>query len=244
MKKLVVLTILYAVQLAASASPLSAVEAHVGARIGGSIGSPVPFGNVPEGASGSPIIGLVVGGFLDWKIDSVLSIVTELQFVHYGASFSTPLEDHPVIDRIPVQSPDGSTVIYEVETVFTGVANGRFSNDYLQAPIYLAWRPLQKWRFTGGIYIGWLVSTSSYATGTGQVGIRPETVEKDMYFNEQLKGLDYGFQLGTQFFAFDDLFLDMRAVVGLTSIFDEGYQTVDRTVQNAYVHVTLGYRLF
>jgi len=222
----------------------TAIDPTVGARIGGSLGSPIPFGNIPEGASGSPIVGLVAGGYVDWGLSSTWTVVSEVQFVHYGASFSTPLQDHPIVERIPVQAPDGSTAIYEVETVFTGTANGEFSNNYIQLPVYAAWSPLPKWRFTGGLYLGWLVSTSSYATGTGTVGIRPEVVEKDMYFDEKLRGIDYGMQLGTQFFAFEDLFVDLRGVLGLTSIFDEEYKTVDRTVQNAYVHITLGYRIF
>jgi hypothetical protein len=220
------------------------VEITAGGRIGASVGSPVPFGNIPQGASGSPIIGLVAGGWVDWTIAPVWSIVSELQFVHYGSSFSTPLDNHPVTDRLVVEAPDGSTAIYEVETVFTGTASGQFSNNYVQLPVYAAWRPLQDWRFTGGVYVGWLVSTQSYAVGVGRVGIRPEIVEKDMYFNERIRGLDYGLQLGTQYFAFDDLFVDMRAVVGLTSVFTDDFKSFEETMPNAYVQVTLAYRVF
>ena len=92
--------------------------------------------------------------------------------------------------------------------------------------------------------MGWLVSTNSYAVGTGRVGIRPEVVQQNMYFNEKINGLDYGLQLGSQCWAFDDLFFDMRATLGLTSVFDEAFRTVDRTVQNFYVHLTLAYRVF
>ena len=65
-----------------------------------------------------------------------------------------------------------------------------------------------------------------------------------MYFDEKINGLDYGLQLGAQYWAFEDLALDMRATMGLTSVFDEAFRTVDRTVQNLYVHVTLAYRVF
>ena len=225
-------------------SPLHAVDPWVGAKLGTSVGSPVPFGNVPEGASGSPVLGLVAGAWVDWYHAAEWSVVSEVQYVHYGSSFSTPLENHPVIDRIPVTAPDGTTVVYEVETVFTGTATGEFSNHYVQLPVYAAWRPFDHWRFTGGGYVGWLVSTNSYAVGTGRVGIRPEVVQQNMYFNEKINGLDYGLQLGSQYWAFDDLFFDMRATLGLTSGFDKAFRTVDRTVQNFYVHLTLAYRVF
>ena len=236
--------VLLAMCLCFCALPVQALEPTFGARLGASVGSPVPFGNIPEGASGSAIIGLVVGGWVDWYATSTWSVVSEIQYVHYGSSFSTPLTDHPVIDRIPVTTPDGETVIFEVETVFTGTATGEFSNDYIQVPVYAAWKPLTDWRFTGGAYLGWLISTQSYAKGVGQVGIRPEVVEQDMYFEEKINGVDYGLLLGTQYQMFEELSLDLRATLGLTSIFDESFQTVDRTVQNFYVHCTFAYRIF
>ena len=177
-----------------AASPLRALDPRIGAKIGTSVGSPVPFGDIPEGATGSPILGLVAGFWVDWYAKDTWTVVSEVQYVHYGASFSTPLENHPIVDRVPVSAPDGTTVIYEVETVFTGTATGEFSNDYVQFPVYAAWMPLDQWRFTGGGYVGWLVSTNSYAVGKGQVGIRPEVIEQDMYFNEKINGLDYGSQ--------------------------------------------------
>lgn len=223
---------------------VQALDPWFGAKIGTSVGSPVPFGNIPAGASGSPILGLVAGMWVDWYANGTWSVCNEVHYVHYGASFTTPLVNHPIIDRVPVSAPDGTTVIYEVETVFTGTATGEFSNDYIQLPIYAAWRAFDHWRFTGGGYVGWLVSTNSYAVGTGQVGIRPEVVNKDMYFNEKINGVDYGLHLGSQYWAFEDLYLDMRATLGLTSVFDEEFRTVDRTVQNFYVHLTLAYRVF
>jgi hypothetical protein len=215
-----------------------------GVRIGSAIGSPIPIGDVPEGASGTPVVGIVVGAYVDWYTGHNWSVVSEVQFVHYASTFSTPLTDQPYIDQVPIQTPDGGTVILEVNTSFTGTATGQFSNDYLQLPVYAAWQAFDRWRFISGVYLGWLIATKSHATGSGQVGIRPETVEKDMYFSEKLNGLDYGIQLGAQYQAFTDLSLDLRGVLGLTSIFDEQFQTVDRTIQNTFVHLTLSYRVF
>lgn len=222
----------------------SGIAPTAGVRIGGAIGSPIPIGDVPDGADGAPAIGLVVGGYVDWYRDRNWSVISEIQFVHYGSTFNTPLTDQPYVDRVPVQTPDGGTVIFEVNTTFTGVASGEFSNNYLQLPVLAAWRAFDRWRMIGGAYVGWLVSTASYATGTGQVGIRPETVEKDMYFNEKINALDYGIQLGTQYQAFTDLSLDLRGVLGMTSIFDPEFETVDRTVQNVLFHLTLSYQVF
>jgi hypothetical protein len=216
---------------------------QMGLRIGGAVGSPIPIGEVPEGATGAPAVGIVAGAYVDWFHGQTWSVVSELRYVHYGSSFATPLEDQPYIDRVPVQTPDGGTVIFEVNTTFTGTATGEFSNDYLQVPVYAAWQAFETWRFTGGLYAGWLVSTQSHATGVGQVGIRPETVEKDMYFNDKINALDYGMELGAQYQAFSDLDIDLRGILGFTSIFSKDFQTVDRTVQNVFFHVTLAYHI-
>lgn len=229
--------------LVLSTAMCQAMDPTFGARLGTSIGSPIPIGNIPEGATGSPVLGLVAGGWVDWFHNDTWSVVSEVQWVHYASTFSTPLTNHPVIDRITVSAPDGSTAIYEVETVFTGTATGAFSNDYVQVPVYAAWKPLEQWRFTGGGYLGWLVATQSYANGVGRVGIRPETVEQDMYFDEKINGLDYGVQAGVQYLAFPDLTFDARATLGLTSVFDQDFRTVDRTVQNFYVHLSVAYRI-
>lgn len=223
----------------------AADEPHVqfGLRIGGAVGSPIPIGDVPAGASGSPVIGLVAGAYVDWYHGQTWSVVSEIQYVHYGSTFNTPLEDQPYVDRVPVQTPDGNTVIFEVNTTFTGTATGEFSNDYLQVPVNAAWQAFDSWRFLGGLYAGWLVSTQSHATGVGQVGIRPETVEKDMYFNEKINALDYGMQLGVQYQAFSDMDIDLRGTLGFTSIFAQDFQTVDRTVRNVFFHVTLAYHI-
>jgi len=236
-------TVLMCVQTFAQTSDASqSIEAW--ARIGASVGAPIPIGDVPDGAEGSPTLGLVAGGYFDVSLAESWSLLCELQFVHYGGSFSTPLKDQPYVDRIPITTPDGTQAILEVNTTFTGTATGEFSNNYIQLPLLAAWRAYETWRFIGGPYAGILLSTSSYAKGVGHVGIRPETVEKDMYFNEKIKGIDYGAVIGAQYSPLNDLSVDMRCALGFTSIFRDDFVTVDRTVQNVYIQASLAYRVF
>ena len=52
-----------------------------------------------------------------------------------------------------------------------------------------------------------------------------------------------GLQVGGQYQIFEDLRVDLRGIYGLTSIFSQDFATVDRTVQNIFVHLSVGFRL-
>lgn len=208
-----------------------------------SVGSPVPLGNIPAGASGSAVVGVVMGATVTWDFGTDWSVVSELQYVHYASSFSTPLTNQPYIDKVKVSAPDGTQVVYDVSTTFTGTATGRFSNDYVQVPVLAAYQASKAATIVGGLYVGWLFANSSHATGIGRVGIRPEVVEKDMYFGEKLNGIDYGLQAGARYALNTVLGIEVRGTYGLTSVFAPDFATVDQTVRNLYVHCCLTYRL-
>ncbi|HLP28028.1 MAG TPA: porin family protein [Candidatus Didemnitutus sp.] len=219
----------------------SALALHV--RIGGCVGAPIPVGNVPPGSTGSPVPGFIGGATLDVPLTSVWTVSIEPQFVRYEATFDTPLEDQPYIDKVAITTPDGSTTVLEVNTTFTGQATGAFITDYVQLPVLARFEPGYQWGLLAGGYVGWMIQTQSNATGVGTVGIRPEVVTRNLEFGERMQGFDIGLQLGGQFRVFDDLRLDLRGVYGLTSIFSQDFATVDRTVQNVFVHLTVGFRL-
>ncbi len=219
----------------------SALALHV--RIGGCVGAPIPVGNVPPGSTGSPVPGFIGGVTLDVPLTTVWTVSIEPQFVRYEATFNTPLEDQPYIDKVAITTPDGSTTVLEVSTTFTGDATGAFITDYLQLPVLARFQTSSQWGLMAGGYVGWMIQTQSNATGVGTVGIRPEVVTKNLEFGERMQGFDMGLQVGGQYQIFEDLRVDLRGIYGLTSIFSQDFATVDRTVQNIFVHLSVGFRL-
>ncbi|MCX6140820.1 MAG: porin family protein [Candidatus Kapabacteria bacterium] len=213
------------------------------ARMGACIGAPIPVGDIPAGSSGSPRPGFVAGLTIDVPLSQQWSVSIEPQFVHYDATFITPLVDQPYIDKIAVTTPDGSTTILEVSTTFTGEATGEFSTDYIQVPVLARLQTSTNWSVLAGGYLGWMVQTKSNATGVGTVGIRPEVVTRNLEFGDRMQGFDVGLQLGGQVQIYEDLQVALRGVYGLTSIFSPDFATVDRTVQNIFLHLTVGFRL-
>jgi hypothetical protein len=212
-------------------------------RMGASVGSPVPFGNIPDGASGSPVIGLIAGGGLRLPIDGPWSVFAEVQLARYGSRFTTPLDQQPFMDKVEVRGVDGNVVVYDVETTFTGTATGRFDNQYLQVPVLIGLAVSDRWDALFGPYVAWLVSTGTTARGVGRVGIRPEVVEKDMTFGDRMSKYDAGLQAGAQWAMMDDLVVDARLTLGLRSVFDPSFRTVQYPVQNLFLHLGAGLRL-
>lgn len=207
------------------------------------VGTPIPLGEIPDGATGAPTPKLTFAVGTSYDIGGSWSVVTEIRASGYGSTFSTPLINQPIIDKIPVRIADGSTVVYEVETIFNGSSTGTFDNTYVQVPLLLSYRLSDAWNVFAGPYAAWMVATRSNARGVGTVGIRPEIVERDMEFGDRMAELDYGLQIGTQTSLSTSIVLDTRVVAGLVSVFDASYKTVDQALHNLYLHIGLGYRL-
>lgn len=208
--------------------------------MGAAIGSPVPIGNIPAGSSGAPVPGFVGGAWLRDSVAERWSVGLDLVYSNYSSTFSAPLVDQPYFDRVVVIGENGSQAVLEVETVFNGQSSGKFSNSYLQLPLVACWSAATDLRVIGGPYVGYLVSTGTYATGVGTVGIRPEVVTKDMVFTEKMRQWDLGIQAGVQWSVLRDVFVDGRCTYGLNSIFDPSYKTIPYPVQNLFVTVSVG----
>ena len=222
-----------------AACTVFAQQPSVAVRIGLAVGSPIPLSDIPTGAKGEAVPGLLGGVSVDIPVSDALSVVVEPQFVKYASRFETPLSQQPYIDRVPIALPDGSSTILEVNTTFTGTAVGAFNNSYLQLPGLARFALTPSWSLLGGGYLGWMLGTSSGATGIGQVGIRPEVVERNLEFGERMRGLDVGTQLGAQWRFFSDVYADLRVSYGLTSVFASNFVTVPQTVHNVFAHFSV-----
>ncbi|MBS1560163.1 MAG: PorT family protein [Bacteroidetes bacterium] len=211
-----------------------------GMRVGAALGSPIPIGHIPEGSSGLPVPGFVGGAWLRNSLSERWGLALELVYTKYSSTFSAPLVDQPYIDRVVVTGADGSQSILEVETIFNGLSTGQFSNSYLQIPCMVHWTAASDLSVVGGPYVGYLVSTGTYATGVGTVGIRPEVVQKDMTFTEKMQKWDVGLQAGVQWSLWRDVFVDGRCTYGLTSVFDPSFRTIQYPVQNLFMSFCVG----
>lgn len=214
-----------------------------GVKLGGNIGAPLPFGNIPEGASGAPVVGLILGTWTSYNFTDKLSLNLEFNYSVKGASFTTPLVNQYYEDIQYLPKPDGSYEEVSIVTFFNGTAEGKFDNQYLEWPVFMSFRTFKKVRLLGGVYFAYMFSTSTYATGQGTVGYSTTVVTRSLPFDDELAKFDYGPMLGAKYQNGERFSFDARMAFGIPSIFKESYKTINYSINNLYFQFAAYYRL-
>lgn len=179
-----------------------------GLKLGGNIGAPIPFGNIPEGATGAPIVGLNLGSWISYHFNPKMALKLEFNYSVKGASFKTPLVNQYYYDTEN-----------DFETIFNGTAEGKFDNQYLEWPLYIQYKLGKKLWITGGFYFAYMFATATYADGEGTVGYSPTVLTRTIPFEEELNNLDYGLRLGTAYTNGGKFIFDADLSYGIPSIF-------------------------
>lgn len=205
-----------------------------GLKLGGNIGAPVPFGNIPEGASGAPIVGLNLGTWLSYHFSSKMAVKLEFNYSVKGASFKTPLDSQYYEDVVYMPKPGGGEEETIIKTFFTGTAEGKFDNQYLEWPLYVQYKPGQKIALTLGCYFAYMFATATYANGEGTIGYSSTIVTRTIPFDKELKKFDYGPRLGMMYTNGGNFQFDVNMSYGIPSIFKNSYKTIDYSVNNFF----------
>jgi len=212
----------------------------VGPKLGFNVGAPLPLGNIPEGAKGTPLACHNLGVFVNYKISEKFSIQAELLYNRKGAQFTTPLDSMPYTDHM--QHPLYPDVWLDVETFFNGTAEGAFDNYYLEFPLLLSYKIGQsKWSLSAGGYYGWLAQTETHATATGYAGYDPALREEVLDFAENTREYDYGALIGTTYKASDRIDINVRISFGMESVFVDDYEKIDYSLNNMFAQFTASY---
>ncbi|MEO0895571.1 MAG: outer membrane beta-barrel protein [Bacteroidota bacterium] len=109
---------------------------HLHLNAGMMTGTPYTFGvPLPEGASGSPGLGLMFGGELEWKILDRLSINGGIYSARKGSEYFSPITGkYDVAEGIlGIQLP------FKLDVNYTGEIEGIYNNHYLDFPLYLSY---------------------------------------------------------------------------------------------------------
>jgi hypothetical protein len=212
-----------------------------GIKLGGNIGAPIPFGNIPEGATGAPIVGLNLGSWISYHFSAKTSLKLEFNYSVKGASFKTPLDSQYYEDIVYLPKPGGGYEESVIETFFNGAAEGKFDNQYLEWPLYIQYKVGKKLFLTGGIYFAYMFSTATYANGEGTVGYSTTIVSRTIPFEEELNKLDYGLRLGVNYTNGAKFSFDADLSYGIPSIFTESYKTIDYPINNFYFQFGVSY---
>lgn len=212
----------------------------VGPKLGFNIGAPLPLGNIPDGAKGTPLACHNLGVFASYEISDKFSIQAELLYNRKGAQFTTPLDSMPYTDHL--QHPLYPEIWYDIETFFNGTADGAFDNYYLELPLILSYKiGKSRWSVMTGGYYGWLKQTETHATATGYVGYDPALREEVLDFAENTRSYDYGALIGSTWKASDRININVRISFGFKSVFVDDYSKIDYSLNNMFAQFTASY---
>jgi hypothetical protein len=212
-----------------------------GLKLGANIGAPIPFGNIPKGATGAPIVGLNIGSWISYNFNPKLSVKFEFCYSVKGASFKTPLDSQYYEDIVYLPLPGGGSIPNTVKTYFTGKAEGKFDNQYLEWPLYLQYKVRKRLLLTGGVYFAYMFATATYADGEGTVGYSTTIVTRSIPFDKELNKFDWGFRLGTAYTNSGKFIIDADLSYGVASVFKKSYKTIDYSINNFYFQFSVMY---
>jgi len=222
---------------------LSCIQAQkIAFGLKGGADTGTPYSKPKEGASGKLGKGGVFGAFLKHEFGKHFNIRFELFYSYKSASFVTPISG----DTVYAKTMMGNT--YYIPTSYSGIARGTFKNEYLNLPVFLAYKAGKKFNFLAGPQVSYLLKGNNTGTADVNVGADPNypyTTVKDKPFDQsgKLNKWDYEVTCGVMFEAAKRLNFDLNFSYGLRSIYNKGYKNAGGTVRNIYLQLTLDFLL-
>lgn len=223
-------------------SPCFAQSFAIGPRLGVNIGSPIPFGNIPDDAKGNPIIGRNIGIVIETELNDWYSIQFEVSMMRKACDFFTPLDSVEYIDRM--QHPAFPDIVFEIETFFTGEAKGAFDNYYIEQSLIHNFKLTEKLDLALGVFSAWLHHSNTTATGIGRVGFDPSIIEETLDYASNMRTWDYGFKAGLRYQMLKHIEIGFRVSYGLESVFVDSFTLFKHTVNNTFLETSVCYKLF
>jgi len=171
--------------------------------------------------------GFNAGGFVEIKFTDKLALQPELLFSLQGAKTT---------DRFD----DGAGNITRDES--------KVNLSYLNVPVMLKFYPVQSFFLEGGPQVGFLVSakskdetTENFTDGT----VLNSSAETDI--KDNLKTVDFAFNLGLGYDFTQSLSLNARYSIGLTNVYDAPdylgvFGITDLDAKNSVISLNLGYK--
>ncbi len=123
---------------------------QISVHVQGGLITGTPYFPPPEGATGRPGTGLVLGGELGWELFPGLSLRAGGYYAEKGGEFTSPVAGKydAVTGLLGIDLPIGINVNY------TGTVKGAYDMAYVDIPLYLSYR-LHRW---GSIGLGYQYS--------------------------------------------------------------------------------------
>lgn len=216
-----------------------------GPKLGFNVGAPIPIGNIPKGAKGTPIAGNNLGFFGNYSINKHFSVQMEVLYTRKGAKFTSPIDSMPYNDKKELMLPDGTIIVFNIETFFNGKFKGVFDNHYFEIPLLLNYHFKNlKWSVCIGGYYAWLTENHTNARAIGTAGYDPTIHDEYVDFAENTRKYDLGFMAGGQYTFNNKISINLRVSYGMKSILNDNYTIVNYSLNNCFAQLAASYSFF
>jgi len=139
-----------------------------------------------------------------------------------------------------------------------GAGNNRYTNEekinltYINIPVMAKFYVIPALSLEAGPQLGFLVDAENKYTHTEVDGNSSFTVSRKRDIKDNLRTLDAGFNLGASYYFTDNLFVQARYTIGLSSIDKNDYNNddddnienydYDKGIHNGVLQASIGYR--
>lgn len=205
-----------------------------GIKYGANFGTPIS--KLVEGATAKPGFNRLSGAFLRFRLADRFTLQAEMQVSLKASEFTTPISGDTIILQF---IPNVGYLPFAAD--YAGVVEGRFRNHYLEVPLVARYETSDHWAVLGGIYGAYLLNGDNSGTADIELGDGFDFREDEPFDQtEFLFPWDYGVLAGGEYRRNGWQF-DLRATIGLRSIYQNDYAQVSNSVWNGYLQGSVGY---
>ena len=220
---------------------------NFGFRYGNNIGSPIPYGHIPEGAKSNLIVGYNAGIFINYKINDNFGLRFWVSNSKKAVEFETKLVNQYYEE---VQEIDLGTIVITdtIRTIFNGTAQGKFDNIYWEFPLMFSYHFSDNAYVLVGPYVAYLMNSHTYAKVVDGYYGNPDNPTKvegeyQLDYKDKMNKWDYGLNLGLEYDTGCRFIFDAVVAAGFNSVFVKEYKTIDYEVPNFYLEISASYIL-
>lgn len=206
----------------------------IGVKYGFNFGTPIS--KIVEGASATPGFSRLNGAFVRFRLKEKITLQAEMQISLKASEFTTPIEGDTVILQF---IPNVGYLPFPAD--FSGVVEGQFRNHYLEIPLVARYEAGENWAILGGLYGAYLLQGDNSGLADIELGQGFDFREDEPFDQtEFLFPWDYGVVAGGEYRR-NGFQFDLRATIGLRSIYQNDYAQVSNSVWNGYLQGSVGY---
>ena len=245
MKRLHLLILLLAVVLDATAQNGKKISFNV--RAGFSVGAATPVGipvSIRKIESYNPGFQPALEAGFGYRFTEKFGFATGLRFEQKGMTTEARVKGY--YTTFNETNSDGT---HSVTGYFTGGVKTKVKNSYLTLPLHLTYHNNSSFTFKAGGFVSLLLDNrfsgdarDGYIRNETPVGEREDIDAASYDFSENVRRINAGVEIGSDYRLSSSLFVSANLNYALTPLMEPGFRSIDFGMHNIYLNLGIGYR--